>query len=148
MTDVAILRETTEFLHEQIPITRAMGVKVESIAGGGLVLTAPLAPNHNHLGTAFGGSLGAIATLAGYGLLWLQLGDRGAHIVVKGSSLRYPHPVRGDIRAVCEAPDAVVLADFKETFAKKGKARIRLVVNIVEDDRVCVEFEGEYVAMK
>ncbi|MEO5913749.1 MAG: YiiD C-terminal domain-containing protein [Luteolibacter sp.] len=148
MTDETIRRETTKFLHEQIPITKAMGVEVESIAGGSLVLTAPLAANHNHLGTAFGGSLGAIATLAGYGLLWLQLGDRSAHIVIKSSSLRYLHPVRGGIRAVCKAPDGELLAEFKAAFAKKDKARIRLVVTIEEDDRVCVEFEGEYVAMR
>ena len=30
-----------------------------------VVLTAPLEINHNHLGTAFGGSLAALATLAG-----------------------------------------------------------------------------------
>ena len=76
MRDEQQLRETEAFFYEQIPLTRAMGVRVESYDGQQLVLTAPLALNHNHLGTAFGGSLSALATLAGYGLLWLDLGDR------------------------------------------------------------------------
>lgn len=148
MTDAADFREITDFLHEQIPITRAMGVEVDSSGEDGLVLTAPLAANHNHLGTAFGGSLGAIATLAGYGLLWVALGDRTAHIVIKSSSIRYHHPVRGIIRAVCGMPDEKALAGFKTLFAARGRAKIRLAVRIVEDGRDCVEFEGEYVAMK
>ncbi len=138
----------TRFLHEQIPITRAMGVAVESFAHGTLVLTAPLGANHNHLGTAFGGSLSAIATLAGYGLLWLRLEDRESHIVVRNSSIQYHRPVRGVIRAICKSPEEAKLAAFRSKFAKKGKARIRLQVTIEEAGEVCVEFEGVYVAIR
>lgn len=147
MNDAAFLRETENFLRAQIPITRAMGVGVESHDETRLVLTAPLELNHNHLGTAFGGSLSAIATLAGYGLLWLKLGDRSAHIVIRDSSIHYRHPVRGTIRAVCQSPDEAALAAFKSRFREKGRARIGLKVVIVEDDKVCVEFEGVYVAL-
>ncbi len=147
MHDAAFLRETEEFLHQQIPITRAMGVMVESYDETRFVLTAPLEVNHNHLGTAFGGSLSAIATLAGYGLLWLKLGDRSAHIVIHNSSIRYRHPVRGTIRAICQSPDGAELAAFKSRFREKGRARIGLKVVIIDDDEVCVEFEGVYVAL-
>lgn len=37
------LRETEAYFHEKIPLTRAMGVRVESYDGRKLVLTAPLA---------------------------------------------------------------------------------------------------------
>ncbi|MES2439278.1 MAG: YiiD C-terminal domain-containing protein [Verrucomicrobiota bacterium] len=148
MTDEAFHRETEAFFHEQIPITKAMGVAVESFADGALALTAPLEANHNHLGTAFGGSLSAIATLAGYGLLWLLLEDRRCHIVVRNSSIHYERPVKGTIRAVCKSPDADKLATFKRKFARMGKARIRLHVTIEDAGEVCVEFEGVFVAMK
>ncbi len=59
------LQGIESYLHREIPITAAMGIRVESYNEKELVLTAPLEPNHNHLGTAFGGSLSAIATLAG-----------------------------------------------------------------------------------
>lgn len=147
MSDETLRRETEAFLHEQIPISRAMGVAVESCGLGKLALTAPLAVNHNHLGTAFGGSLGAIATLAGYTLLWVRMAERDSHIVIRDSRIRYNHPVREGIRAVCREPDAAVFAAFMKCFRDKGKARIRLRVMIVENERSCVEFEGEFVAM-
>ena len=142
------LRETEDFFHEQIPITRAMGVRVEAYDGHQLTLTAPLALNHNHLGTAFGGSLSAMATLAGYGLLWLELQDRTCHLVVRESSISFRRPVRKEIRAICRLPDAGALSAFKAKFAQKAKARIRLAVTIEEDGQVAVEFQGTFIAMR
>lgn len=144
----ALLKDTEAFLHQQIPITAAMGVQVQSFDGSHLVITAPLGPNHNHLGTAFGGSLSAIATITGYTLLWLLLGDRSAHIVIRESSIRYRRPITGSIRAVCERPDEAALTAFKTQFAETGKARLRLQVRIEEDHQTCVEFDGEFVALK
>lgn len=145
----SFLRETEHFFHEQIPITRQMGIRVEAFdARQGMVLTAPLEPNHNHLGTAFGGSLAAVATLAGYGMLWMLLEDRQAHVVIKSSSLRYLHPVTREIRAVCKPPEEKALVDFRTAFLRNGKARLGLEVTISEDGRPCVTFEGIFVALK
>jgi thioesterase domain-containing protein len=143
-----LLSETERFFHEQIPLTKAMGVRVEAHDGRQLVLTAPLAANHNHLGTAFGGSLAALATLAGYGLLWLELGNRDAHIVIRRSELDYRHPVTGPLRAICRKPPEAELAAFLATFAKAGKARVRLQVTVEEAGRVCMTFEGTFVAIR
>ena len=147
MSATASLSETERFLHAQIPLSKAMGVRVESFSDGQLVLTAPLGLNHNHLGTAFGGSLSAIAVLAGYGLLWLLLGDRSAHIVVRRSAIQYHHPVRGTLRAICKRPDEAKYSAFKNQFVQKGKARLSLQVTIEEEGRVCVGFEGVFVAI-
>ena len=143
-----LLRDTERFLHEQIPLTQAMGVALESYDGMQLVVTAPLEPNHNHLGTAFGGSLSALATLTGYAMLWLQLGDRNAHIVIRESTIRYKHPVRGILRAICLRPDDATLAEFRATFADKGKAHIKLQVRIEHANQICMEFEGDFVALR
>lgn len=142
----AFLRETEAFLHEQIPLTRAMAVRVASWDGDELHLTAPLEPNHNHLGTAFGGSLSALATLAGYSLVWLLLGNRDAHIVIRGSSMRYRRPVRGELHAVCHRPGAAAWDAFQAQFAGTGKAALSLQVTVVENGEVCVEFAGDFVA--
>lgn len=148
MSNEQQLRETEDFFHEQIPITRAMGIRVEAYDGQQLVLTAPLAPNHNHLGTAFGGSLATVATLAGYGLVWLELGDRTAHVVVRQSEISYRRPVRGEIRAVCRRPTEATITAFKTAFARKGKGRIRLEVTVEEDGFAAVEFSGTFIAQK
>lgn len=142
------LRETEQFLHEQIPLTRAMRVRVESYDEGQLTVTAPLEPNHNHLGTAFGGSLAALVMLAGYALLWLELGDRAAHLVVSESTLKFRRPVRAIIRASCRQPNEAEMAAFKAEFAANGKARIRLTVVIEEESQTAVEFAGTYVARR
>lgn len=142
------LRATEKFLHEQIPLTRAMQVRVESYGVEGFVVRAPLAPNHNHLGTAFGGSLAALALLAGYGLLWLELADRQAHLVVRESRMQFRRPVRGELRAICRAPSAESLGRFKEDFAAHGKARIELEVFIEEGGEIAVRCQGSYVASR
>lgn len=143
-----LLRDTETFLHQQIPLTQAMGVTVESWDGQLLVLQAPLEPNHNHLGTAFGGSLSALATLAGYCLLWLVLGDRQAHIVVRESRIRYRHPVRGALRAMCRRPSEQEMQVFQRKFAETGRASLTLRTTIEEAGKTCVEFEGSFVAMR
>lgn len=143
----SLLRETEAFLHAQIPLTQAMGARLEAWDEQRLVVTAPLEPNHNHLGTAFGGSLSAIATLTGYSLLWLLLGDRSAHIVVRESSIRYRRPVTGDIRAIGHRPPDEQLTAFREQYEKTGKARLTIPVTVEEAEQVCVDFTGEFVAI-
>lgn len=140
--------EIEAFLHEKIPLAQAMGVRVEACDAEAFVLTAPLEPNHNHLGTAFGGSLAALATLTGYACLWHALDDRDAHVVIRRSELDYRHPVRGMLRAVCQRPAENRLADFRATFARAGKARISLEVMIEEGGRDCLHFRGEFVAVR
>lgn len=148
MSNAHLLQEIEGFFHEKMPITRAMGVRVESYDGSQLTLTAPLSVNHNHLGTAFGGSLSAMATLAGYGLIWLELRDPAAHVVIRESSVSYIRPVRGDIRAVCQRPDATTVETFKSAFAQKGKARIQLKVAVIDEGVTSVAFQGTFVAIR
>ena len=142
------LQQIEAFLHSQIPITRAMGVRVEVAEPTELVLTAPLALNHNHLGTAFGGSLAAVATLAGYAFLWLALEDQAAHVVVAESSLVYRRPVEGDIRAICRHPDQALVSSFRAGYAQKGKARITLDVMVEHRGELAVSFTGTFVAKR
>ena len=135
-----------KFLHEQIPITRAMGLRVAANDESGFTVEAPVALNSNHLRTAFGGSINSVATLAAYGFLWMELNDAAAHVVVAESSIRFLRPVRETIRATCVRPDANSLATFRNQFAEKRKARIALRVNVIEAGEIAAEFEGRFVA--
>lgn len=142
------LAEIERYLHQEIPITRAMGARVESCDEEKLVLTAPLEPNHNHLGTAFGGSLNTLAMLAGYVLVWLEVQDHGCHVVVRDAAIRFRKPVTGTLRACGRRPDAATARAFREEFAREGRARLRLEVSIAEDGETAVEFAGTYVARR
>jgi thioesterase domain-containing protein len=141
-----MLRDAEKFLHEQIPITRAMGLRVIAHDDSGFTVEAPVALNSNHLRTAFGGSINAVATLAAYGFLWMELKDAAVHVVVAESSIRFLRPVREMIRATCPRPDANSLASFRGQFAEKGKARIALRVNVSEAGEIAAQFEGQFVA--
>ena len=140
------LRAAEKFLHKQIPLTRAMGVRAVAHDENGFAIEAPVALNSNHLRTGFGGSINAIATLAAYGFLWVELRDPAVHVVVAESSIRFLRPVRTMIRAICPRPSPEEWAAFQTRFAEKGKARIALRVNVVEEGEIAAEFEGVFVA--
>ncbi len=146
MSEESPLRQAEAYFHEQIPITRAMGVRVVANDENGFVIEAPVALNSNHLRTAFGGSINAVATLAAYGVLWLELDDASAHVVVAESSIRFLQPVRETIRAICRRPAEEELAAFRSQFAAKGKARLTLRVSVIERGETSAEFEGVFVA--
>jgi thioesterase domain-containing protein len=141
-------REIEAFFHAKIPLTAAMGVRVESYDAQRLILAAPLDANHNHLGTAFGGSLAALLILSGYGLLWLELGDAEFHIVVRKISLDCRRPVRDPLRAICARPPADELALFRDTFTRRGKARIELHATVEQEGEVAAQFRGLFVALR
>ena len=148
VSEETALRQAQAFFHEQIPITRAMGLRVVANDENGFVVEAPVALNSNHLRTAFGGSINAVATLAAYGFLWLELSEAAAHVVVAESSIRFLRPVRETIRAICQRPAPDELAAFDSQFAMKGKARINLRVKVTEAEQIAAEFEGVFVARR
>lgn len=141
----ASAKEAEEFFHERIPITRAMGMRVIECDPNSFVVEAAVALNHNHLQTAFGGSINAVATLAAYGLLWLQLRDVDAQIVVAQSSIKFVRSIRETIRARCVAAGED-LAKFRASFVERQKARISLRVTVEEDGATAAEFKGSFVA--
>ena len=140
--------ELENYLHQQIPLTKSMGLHVEFLNDHQLVLTAPLELNHNHLGTAFGGSLAALATSAAYGMLWSILQQPGVHIVIRSSQLSYLKPVSGPLRAICRRPPEKLITKFLKTFEQKDKARIDCSVTIEHADTVAMTFTGTFVALK
>ena len=50
-------------LAADFPLARHIGIVVDSAGDDGIVLRAPLGPNANDKGTAFGGSLFSVAVL-------------------------------------------------------------------------------------
>jgi len=142
------LSELEKYLHQKIPLSAAMGIHVAEWNSTRLILRAPLSANRNHLGTAFGGSLNAIATLAGYSAVWLALDDSSAHVVIRESTISFRRPVVGDISAVCLLPDQSELDRFRADFSRKGKSRISLNVFIDHEGERAVNFTGTFVAVR
>ncbi len=148
MAEVDLSQALQATFEHEIPITRQIGLEVAAYDGARLTLRAPLVPNVNHKSTAFAGSLNAVATLAGWGLVWLLLRERGLRgtIVIHESSSQYRLPVRDDFQAICSMPDAQQVETFIAALRRRGKARLALSANILDGDRVAVAFSGSYVA--
>jgi|SRR5438067_2439623 len=137
------LRNQVEsFLRDKIPLATAMGVRVVTLDP--LAIEAPVALNSNHLG----GSINAVATLAGYALLWLALhDDPSVRLVIGEGSIRFLRPVRNTIRAVCGRPEES-LTTLKSELAAHNRGRIRLRVRVEEGGAPAAEFEGLFVAIR
>ncbi len=132
-----------------MPLTEHLGIRIASFDAGALVLAAPLAPNRNHKGTAFAGSLNAVATLTGWATVWLLLRERGvpAHVVIQDSTVRYARPVTGDFRATCRQPSAEAVKALLETVRRRGRGRIELQVAVADAGGDAVAFRGRYVVV-
>jgi thioesterase domain-containing protein len=134
-------------LHADIPLARQMQVRVLAADADGLLLCAPLGPNANDKGTAFGGSLYSIAVLAGWALLSLQARSRGVdcQVVIQQSSVEYLEPVTADFQANARTPNAAEIERCLKTLARYGRARIEVEVTIASADRPVVRMRGRYV---
>ena len=141
-----------EYLQERIGrefmLARHIGVVVESADDAAVVLRAPLGPNANHQGTAFGGSLYSLAVLTGWAWLTRYLASRNiaADAVIQESTTRFLIPVEGELRACAESPSAAQLARFRKMLQRAGRARISLRVQITYRETLATLFEGVFVA--
>jgi len=114
-----------QLLYDQIPTAKFMEVKAHSLDENQVTLSCPLRPNHNHLGTAFGGSLSTMLILAVYSMTYKMIEGKG-HVLIKSSEVDYTLPVQEEIIAVSLAPEESKKKKFLETFNRKGKAKITL----------------------
>jgi len=111
-----------------IPLARAMQLRVDAYRDDELTLAAPLAPNVNDKGCAFGGSLASLLTLAGWGLIVLRLRTLGrdCEVYVQDSQMRYLAPVWEDFSAHARLADGETWSAFEAALAARGKARARV----------------------
>jgi len=141
--------ELEAFLHEHIPLTRAMAVQVVSIAHDQLILGAPLAPNINHHGTAFGGSGATLATLAAWALLHVRLLAAGlpSDEVIQSSTMDYLAPIEGDFTAQARFDDSAEWDGFIAMLTRKGRARIGMTAELMAGERIAARFHGRFAAL-
>jgi len=115
-----------DFLRDGIPLARSMDLRLDRYDGERLVFAAPLPPNVNDKGCAFGGSLVSAMTLCGWGLVELALRGRGedCDVFVGDSQVRYLAPVWEDFRAEAALAEDADWAAFFADLDSRGKARI------------------------
>ena len=143
------LAELERYLHEQIPISAAMGVTVREASGERVRLHAPIGPNINHRKTVFGGSASAVGILAGWSLLHvvMQHGGPGDRIVIQRSSIDYLLPIESDFDAVAALPEPSEWQRFQRMMSRKGLGRVDLRVELLCGEGLVAECFGTYVIL-
>jgi thioesterase domain-containing protein len=138
------------YLHENIPLTKAMGIKIILASPERVLLECPLEPNINIHGTAFGGSISALATITGW--LWIHVYMRerklAPKLVISESKMQFLEPVTGKFSAELRAPSEKIISAFTQSFDRRGSARIDLNVSVLSDGEEVGLFTGTYAALK
>jgi thioesterase domain-containing protein len=141
-------QELTRYLHDHIPLTAAMQLRVLRNDAQGVELEAPLAPNRNHRGTGFGGSLVTLGIATGWTLLQqgLRRESLPARVVVQRSECDYLEPVTEAFRSAGSVP-AEEWSRFVAALRQRGRARITVNSSLHCAGREVLRHSGIFVAI-
>lgn len=143
-------QELEEFLYNEIPMARAIGMKVLEASSSRSKIVGPLSLNRNHMDTAFGGSLSTLLILSCYTWLFqkLDLMKFKSHVLIQSGHTEYLLPVKEDIVAIANAPDEKDFQRFFETFSRKSVGKISIEATVNTAQGTACTFKGEFVAQK
>jgi thioesterase domain-containing protein len=149
-TPAVLVTELEHEIRREIPLADAMQLRLSHADADRLTISAPLAPNVNDKGCAFGGSLASLLTLAGWGLLVLRLRAAGqdCDVYVQDSHLRYLAPVWGEIHASATLADGEQWEAFFAALAARGKARLKVIASVASDGAAATTLEARFVALR
>lgn len=122
-------------LQEKISLYEHLGIESVQVSPHEVRLKVSLAKNKNHKGTAFGGSLYAVAVLASYAMVLTGLKARNLNtedIVIAKGEITYLRPVEGDFEVVCGFDSLALEAEFYETLKVQGRVKAALTSYIVD----------------
>jgi thioesterase domain-containing protein len=136
------------YLHDHIPLSRAMAVEVLESSPAHVLLQAPLEPNINMHGTMFGGSAATLALLAAWSVMHLKLETAGisGQLVIHRTSMEYLLPITGIAQASARLGDED-WPNFLQTFHRRGRARLTVPAELLFEGRIAGRLSGEFVAI-
>jgi thioesterase domain-containing protein len=142
-------KDLETLLKSEIPISQQLGVHDFRLGNDELRLRLDLKPNVNHKGTLFGGSLYSAGALSCYALFLSGLREGAVttnNIVIAEGNMKYIAPVAEDavVRAFWNSPEEK--EQFFKTLASKNKARVLMRAQVLNQNKVCAEFSGYFVA--
>ena len=137
-----------DYLHQNIPLSRAMDVTVLAAGADQVVLSAPLAPNLNMHGTMFGGSVATLALMAAWSVVHLRLEQAGidVELVIHRTETEYLLPVSGTAAAVAKL-DGADWDGFLFMLHRRRMGRISVAAEVTFEGTVAARLVGEFVAM-
>jgi len=132
--------------HDTIPMSKAMKMEISYYDEAKLFTHCDADFNQNLHHTMFAGSIYTLATLTGWGWVYLQLQQRklSGNIVLADANIRYHKPIKGVAHASVEQEDT--MGDLTALQQAK-KARIKLTAQVYCGDTVAASFTGTYFVL-
>ena len=130
--------------HNTIPLSKAMGIYITNYSGEQLVCSCDIGANKNLHNTMFAGSIYTLATLTGWGAIYLKLAEQNlsGDIVLAHADIKYKAPIP-DV-AFARAQQLNHHISFS-TLSTKGRAKVSLTVEVLNGEQAAALFEGTYV---
>lgn len=142
--------QAQQYIERKIPITKNMGMTINALSGDEVRVGLPLAPNVNHQGSAFGGSMESLFFVTGWAYVQWLIKDIHPEPKIVGRRARsaFHKPVKEDFEAILSIPSKSDSDTFLKDLKEKGKGRITAKAEIVIQGELCAEFEGDFVVLK
>ncbi|HQX89337.1 MAG: YiiD C-terminal domain-containing protein [Moraxellaceae bacterium] len=130
-------------LHQEVPLTAAMQLALQSFDDSTLVFRVPLLPNINDKGTGFAGSITSLGCITGWSLLTLWSEPLFGHCqcAVYDAQFHFSQPLKGDFTATVTLPDMTHLMD---SLRRKRKGKVSLDIEFADSHGVAARLHGRY----
>lgn len=144
--DEALVEKLQTTWHETIPVSQAMNIQISRYDRAKLITHCDPEFNKNLHNTMFAGSIYTLATLTGWGWVYLQLAQAklDGDIVLANADIRYHAPIHGVANAEVDfeevSGDLSSLADGK-------KAKMKLTARLYCGDKVAASFNGTFYVL-
>lgn len=139
-------KQLESLVHKEIPITKALDIRIEDLTSNSIRVEAPFEANKNIHNTAFAGSIYTVGTIAGWSLvnsIAVNHQLKGSVVLAK-ADIQYKKPINGDIIAQCSVADASTIDSFIMSFQRKKRARISLEIEIIEDGVIKAQLHANF----
>lgn len=136
MTEQPDLADATANVHALVPILGAMGLEVLEAAPGRAAARIPAAPNVNHFGVAYAGSLFSVAEMLG-GIIGGFFDVPGAIPLVKRLEIDFTRPAMSAATARATLSDEEISRVQSEA-STNGKSNFELVTEVTDEEGTVV----------
>ena len=135
-----------QLILNNIPLARAMDLKVRELSQNRIELFAPLSPNSNDKGTAFGGSIYSLLVLSGWSLVTSSLRSAAVHadVMVAKSNIDFVKPVTGDLVAIAKELETGGINAAVDKTIERGYAKLKIHADLICNGEVAATFTGTY----
>jgi thioesterase domain-containing protein len=142
--------EAQKYIETNIPMTTLMGMKIVELSLESVRVAMPHAPNVNHQGSVFGGSIDSLFFVTSWAYVQLLIEDFDPHprIVGRRGRTSFSKPIKSDFEAMVIIPEETVVQKFLDDLTQHGKGRITAKAAVEYHGELAAEFEGDFVVLR